>query len=164
GAVSVEGRASGALAWLRLSAVMGEAPGLPTSPRLAAFLNARAAPAWIAAADGSPVWVNGAWLKAVDAASLDEAAARGAAFDRGADALASEAANLGQPRQTVRWVAAEGRRRAFLVTAQPLEGGGVGVWTEDVTELEELREQMKRNAEAQSETLDHIAEAVAVFS
>jgi signal transduction histidine kinase len=164
GAISVEGRAAGALAWLRLSAVLGEAPGLPTAPRFAAFLDARPSPAWIAAADGSPVWVNGAWLAAADAASLDEAAARGVAFDRGADALASEAANLGQRRQTVRWVTIGGRRRAFQVTAQPLEGGGVGVWTEDVSELEELREQLKRNVEAHDETLNHIAEAVAVFS
>ena len=163
GAVSVEGRAAGALAWLRLSAVLGEAPGLPTAPRFAAFLDARATPAWIAAADGSPVWVNAAWLKAVDAASLDEAAARNAAFDRGADALASEAANLGQRRQAVRWISLAGRRRAFLLTAQPLEGGGVGVWTEDVTELEEVREQLRRNVEAHDETLNHIAEAVAVF-
>src|SRR5438552_8462750 len=78
GLVAVEGRAAGALAWLRLSAAAGEDAGLPTAPRFAAFLNARQSPAWIAAADGSPVWVNGAWLKAVDAASLDEAAKRGA--------------------------------------------------------------------------------------
>jgi signal transduction histidine kinase len=164
GAVSVEGRAAGGLAWLRLSAVLGEAPGLPTAPRFAAFLNARPTPAWISAADGSPVWVNAAWLQAVDAVSLDEAAARGAAFDRAADALASEAANLGQLRQTVRWVTIGGRRRAFQVTAQPLEGGGVGVWTDDVAELEELREVLKRNVEAHDETLNHIAEAVAIFS
>jgi signal transduction histidine kinase len=164
GVVTVEGRAAGALAWLRVSAVMGEEAGLPTAPRLVAFLDARACPAWIAAADGSPVWVNAAWLKAADAVSLDEAAARGVAFDRGADALASEAANLGQRREAVRWATVGGRRRAFHIVAQPLEGGGVGVWTDDVTELEEMREILKRNVEAHDETLNHIAEAVAVFS
>jgi signal transduction histidine kinase len=164
GLVAVEGRAAGALAWLRLSAAAGEDSGLPTAPRFAAFLNARATPAWIAAADGSPVWVNAAWLQAVDAPSLDEAATRGAAFDKGADALASEAANLGQRRETVRWATLAGKRAAFHVTAQPLEGGGVGVWTDDVTDLEELRELLKRNVEAHDETLNHIADAVAVFS
>jgi signal transduction histidine kinase len=164
GRVTVEGRAAGAIAWLRLSAVLGEAPGLPTAPRFAAFLETRAEPAWIAAADGSPVWVNGGWLAAAGAQSLDEAAKRGAAFDRGADALASEAANLGQRRAAVRWITVGGRRRAFQIAAQPLEGGGVGVWTEDVTEREEMREQLKRNVEAHDETLNHIAEAVAVFS
>ncbi|MEO8114678.1 MAG: PAS-domain containing protein, partial [Phenylobacterium sp.] len=155
GAVSVEGRAAGALAWLRLSAVIGEHAGLPTALRFAAFLDARATPAWIAAADGHPNWVNTAWLKAVDAHSLAEATERGVAFDRAADALASEA---------VRWSTLGGRRRAFQVTAQPLDGGGVGVWTEDVTELEELREVLKRNVEAHDETLNHIADAVAIFS
>src|SRR5258708_6005382 len=96
GLVAVEGRAAGALAWLRLSAAVGEDSGLPTAPRFAALLNARTTPAWIAAADGSPVWVNAAWLQAADAASLDEAPHRGVAFDRSAAALASQAANLGQ--------------------------------------------------------------------
>jgi signal transduction histidine kinase len=164
GLVAVEGRAAGAIAWIRLSAAGdGDEQGLPTAPRFAAFLNARQTPAWIASADGSPVWVNAAWLDAVDAASLDEAAARGAAFDKAADALASEAANLGLRREAVRYVTLAGKRRAFAITAQPLEGGGVGVWTEDVTDQEDLRELLKRNVEAHDETLNHIGEAVAVF-
>jgi signal transduction histidine kinase len=164
GVVSVEGRAAGALAWLRLSAVMGEDAGLPTAPRFAALLDARPSPAWIAAADGSPIWVNKPWLNAVGAASLDEAAAKGVSFDKAADALVSEAANLGQMREMVRWATLEGRRRAFHITAQPLEGGGVGVWSEDVTETEELRENVKRHGQAHDETLNHIADAVAIFS
>lgn len=163
GVVAVEGRAAGALAWLRLSAVVGEDAGLPTAPRFAAFLDARACPAWIAAADGSPVWVNGAWLAATGAASLDEATRRGATFDKAADTLASEAANLGQKRETVRWSALGGRRRAFQIIAQPLEGGGVGVWTEDVTDTEELRDLLKRQLAAHDETLNHIHDAVAIF-
>jgi signal transduction histidine kinase len=163
GVVTVEGRAAGALAWLRVSAVLGEDQGLPTAPRFAAFLNTRSCPAWIAAADGSPVWVNAAWLKAVDAASLDEAAQRGVAFDRGADAIASEAANLGQRREALRWLSFGGRRRAFLIAAQPLEGGGVGVWTDDLTDLEEAREETKRNVEAHDETLNRLDDAVVIF-
>ena len=163
GVVTVEGRAAGALAWLRVSAVLGEDQGLPTAPRFAAFLNARVCPAWIAAADGSPVWVNAAWLKAVDAISLDEAAQRGVAFDKGADAIASEAANLGQRREALRWLSLHGRRRAFLISAQPLEGGGVGVWTDDVTDLEEAREETKRNIEAHDETLNRLDDAVVIF-
>jgi len=163
GVVAVEGRAAGALAWLRLSAVIGEDAGLPTAPRFAAFLDARPTPAWIAAADGAPVWVNGAWLAAAGVANLDEAAARGASFDKAADTLASEAANLGQKRETLRWISLGGRRRAFQITAQPLEGGGVGVWSEDVTETEEMRELLKRHVSAHDETLNHIADAVAIF-
>lgn len=163
GVVTVEGRAAGALAWLRVSATLGEDQGLPTAPRFAAFLNTRATPAWISAADGSPVWVNAAWLKAVDAGSLDEAAQRGATFDRGADALASEAANLGHRREALRWLSLDGRRRALHITAQPLEGGGVGVWTDDHTDLEEAREETKRNVEAHDETLNRLDDAVVIF-
>jgi len=164
GVVAVEGRAAGALAWLRLSAVIGEEAGLPTAPRFAAFIDARVEPAWIASADGPPVWVNRAWLAAVDAAALDEAARRGLSFDRGAEDLAREAAVSGQTRDALRWVTVAGRRRAFHVFARPLEGGGVGVWTEDVTETEELKEAIKRHEAAHDETLNHIADAVAIFS
>ena len=164
GVVSVEGRAAGALAWLRLSAVMGHEAGLPTAPRFAAFLDARPTPAWIAAAGGAPVWVNAAWLRAAGAATLEEAAARGLSFDKGADSLVSEAAELGRKCESVRWSTVQGRRRAFHITAQPLEGGGVGVWTEDATETLDMREALKRNMEAHDETLNHIADAVAIFS
>ena len=163
GAVTVEGRAAGALAWLRVSATQGEDRGLPSAPRFAAFLNARALPAWVAAADGAPVWVNGAWLRAVDAQSLEEAALRSATFDKGADALAAEAANLGQVREAVRWLSLAGRRRALQFSALPLEGGGVGVWSEDVTELEELRETLKRNVAAHDDTLNRLDDAVVIF-
>lgn len=162
GVVAVEGRAAGALAWLRLSSVVGEDAGLPTAPRFAALLDARSSPAWIAAADGSPIWVNQAWLRAVGVPGLDHA--KGLSLDRGADTLASEAANLGQTREALRWVTFDGRRRALKITAQPLEGGGAGVWTEDVTEVESLREDLKRHGAAWDETLNHIADAVAIFS
>jgi signal transduction histidine kinase len=164
GVVSVEGRAAGALAWLRLSAVVGDDAGLPNAPRFAAIIDARPTPAWIASADGSPIWVNRPWLRAVGAASLDEAAMKRARFETSLDGLISEAANLSQPRETVRWVTVEGRRRAYHIVASPLDGGGVGVWTDDVTETEELREALKRQGEANDETLNHIADAVAIFS
>ncbi|HEX7947885.1 MAG TPA: PAS-domain containing protein, partial [Phenylobacterium sp.] len=56
-----------------------------------------------------------------------------------------------------------GRRRAFQIIAQPLDGGGVGVWTDDVTDLDEAREETKRNIEAHDETLNRIDDAVVVF-
>src|SRR5215217_7230571 len=67
GAVSVEGRAAGALAWLRLTAASAEEAALPSAARLAAFLDANADPAWIAGADGTVQWANKAWLDAVGA-------------------------------------------------------------------------------------------------
>ena len=163
GAVSVEGRAAGVLAWLRLTASSPEQVALPSAARLATFLDASVDPAWIAGADGTVQWANGAWLTAVGVASAAEAAGRGLSLDKGADALASEAANLGQRREAVLWIAVGGRRRALRVTAQPLEGGGVGVRTIDVTQVEEIQDAFKRHVESHDETLNHIAEAVAIF-
>ncbi len=164
GTVSVEGRAAGALVWLRLSASAGEAGALPTAARFAAFLNARAAPAWIAAADGSPIWVNRAWLTAVGVADLEDAASKKLTFDVAVNAQAAEAAQSGSPRETLRWAPIDGRRRAFRISAQPLEGGGVGVWAYDATEAEETAEALRRHVDAHDRTLNHIAEAVAIFS
>lgn len=163
GAVSVEGRAAGALAWLRLTAAATDEATLPSAARLAAFLDARSEPAWIAGADGTVQWANKAWLAAVSAQGAADAVAHGLTLDKGADALASEAANLGERRETTRWVSLGGRRRALKVTAEPLEGGGVGVWTADATQAEEIQDALKRHVEAHDETLNHIAEAVAIF-
>jgi len=163
GAVSVEGRAAGALAWLRLTAASAEEAALPSAARLAAFLDANADPAWIAGADGTVQWANKAWLDAVGAKDAQDAAARGLSLDKGADALAAEAANLGDEREAVRWVSVGGRRRSLRITAEPLEGGGVGVRTTDCTSSQETQDAFKRHVEAHDETLNHIAEAVAIF-
>src|SRR5260221_14607756 len=136
GGVSVEGRAAGLLAWLRLSPIAGAETGLPTAARLAAFIDARRDPAWIAAADGAPMWVNRSWLRAVGVDSLEAAVSAAASLDRAIDALVREAATAGERRQGLRWASQTRGRRAFRVTAQPLEGGGGGVWTEDATEAE----------------------------
>jgi len=162
GGVSVEGRAAGALAWLRLSAIAVHA-GLPTAARLAAFIDAAPDPAWVAAADGAPVWVNRAWLAAVGAESLESALAGGLVLDRGADALVREAATAGERRDAVRWVTLARGRRAFRIRAKPLDGGGVGMWTQDVTEFEEAGQALGRHAAARDQILGQIADAVAVF-
>ncbi|MFI4934523.1 MAG: PAS-domain containing protein [Caulobacterales bacterium] len=164
GAVRVDGRAAGALAWLRLAPVAATEAVLPTAARLAAFIDARSEPAWIAAADGTPAFVNRAWLAAVGAESLEAAKAKRLTFDRAADDLAREAARAGERRGAVRWAPVEGRRRALRVTAEPLEGGGVGVWVEDVTEAEDAGETLRRHVEAQDQTLNQIREGVAIFA
>ncbi len=163
GVVSVEGRAAGALAWLRLTAAPGDETALPSAARLAAFLDARPEPAWIAGADGAVQWANKAWLAAVSARDAGDAANLGLTLDKGADALASEAANLGERREATRWISVSGRRKALRITAEPLDGGGVAVWTADVTQAEEIQDALKRHVAAHDETLNHIAEAVAIF-
>lgn len=164
GLVSVEGRAAGALAWLRLAPIDRADSGLPTAARFAAFVDSVVEPCWIAGADGQAVWGNAAFVRAVGAASAQAPALAGKSFDRGADAVVIEAAGKGERREAVRWINLDGRRRAFRLSAQPLDGGGVGVFCADVTEIEDVRDAFKKHVEAHDETLNHIAEAVAIFS
>src|SRR5258706_161257 len=79
------------------------------------------------------------------------------------DALVREAATAGERRQGLRWASQTRGRRAFRVTAQPLEGGGVGVWTEDATEAEDAGDALKRHIAAHDQTLNNVGDAVAVF-
>lgn len=164
GAISVEGRAAGAQVWLRLTALAAGEAALPTAARLAAFLDAQGEPAWIASADGAVQWANRFWLAALGAEDLADAVERRLSFDPEADALAREAAVAGERRETVRRVTILGRRRAFRISAQPLEGGDVALVARDQTEAEDVREAFKRHVAAHDETLNHIAEAVAIFS
>jgi signal transduction histidine kinase len=161
GAVVVEGRTAGAFAWLRLSASTGA--GLPSAARFADFIDGQVNPAWISGPGGRLVWANRAWLKAAEADSVEDALVRGLSFDRGVESLAAEAAGLGQRREGLRWAPIDGRRRAFLVIAEPLEGGGAGAIALDVTEMEDMREALKRQDAAHDETLNHLADAVAIF-
>ncbi|KSB89966.1 histidine kinase [Caulobacter vibrioides] len=163
GRVVVEGRAAGALAWLRLAAQTGDL-GLPSAARFAAFVDGLSEPAWIAAADGAPTWANAAYLRAVGVDNAGEAARAGKTFDRAVDALAVEAAGKAERRETVRWTPIDGRRRAFRFNVKPLDGGGAGVFSADVTEVEDVRETLKNHVAAHDETLNHIADGVAIFS
>jgi signal transduction histidine kinase len=164
GFVAVDGRAAGACAWIRLQPLIAADGGLPPAARFAALLDALPQLAWVRSAGGALIWANAAWLKAVDAKSLEDAVARKLAFDRAATALMAEAAERGEQRQITRWAPVGGRRRAFRITAQPLEGGDIGAWALDVTETEDTREALKRHVEAHDETLNHLADAVAIFS
>jgi signal transduction histidine kinase len=164
GLVSVDGRASGACAWVRLQPVIAADGGLPSAARFAALLDAWPHPTWVNSAAGSLIWANAAWLGAVDAKSLEDAIARKLVFDQEALALTREAADRGEARDTLRWASIKGQRRAFRITAQPLAGGDIGAWALDVTDAEDGREALKRHQQAHDETLNHLADAVAIFS
>ncbi|HYE42650.1 MAG TPA: ATP-binding protein [Caulobacteraceae bacterium] len=159
GPVTVEGRSSGATAWIRLSIAADAAPG----GRFADLADRLPAPAWISGRDGRLVWANKAWLDAVEAESVEDARARDLAFDRGADSLTGEAIATGSHREAFRWVTVKGKRRAYKVSAEPVGAEEAAAIAIDVTEAEETREQLGRHVSAHDETLNHLADAVAIF-
>jgi signal transduction histidine kinase len=163
GRVSVEGRVAGTLAWLRISLILGKQGELPTATRLSSLLDARDQPAWIVGAGGALIWANQAWLDATGAKDLHDAIERQLSFDRFSEQLIRDAVQGGSAQEATRWTPVGGQRRAFRITVEPLEGGGAGLWAEDVTLLEESREALRQHVEAHDETLNHLADAVAIF-
>ena len=159
----VEGRARGAVGWVRLS-LADEAAVLEGAPsRLARFLDAYSDPAWLATARGEPVFVNRAWLRATGSRDLQHAKADGLTLDAGADALARAVSAGRMPAERVRWTQIAGARRALLVKAAPLETGEVAMWTTDVTQGEAAADTLRRHVAAHEVTLDQISDAVVVF-
>ncbi|HLZ84689.1 MAG TPA: PAS-domain containing protein [Caulobacteraceae bacterium] len=164
GTVRASGRTVGALALLSLwvepapAARAGEGGG-----RLADFIEAHPYPAYVAAADGAPRLVNHAWLEAAGAASLEDALARGLAFDRGANDLIQEALAAGAPRERVRWLGPSTARRALRLRAAPLADGEAAVLSWDVTAAEGAAEALGRQVAAQDAILAETADAVAIF-
>ena len=157
----VEGKASGATAWIRL-AIAGTKASLSSGP-FAQMAEHLPAPCWICTRDGRVVWANAAWLKAVEAPTLDAAIKEGVSLDRSADALAHEALEQKTRREGFRWLTVAGQRRAFQVIAEPMGDAYACVYALDVTEAEDSREALKRHAKAHDETLDTLEDAVAIF-
>ena len=82
----------------------------------------------------------------------------------------AEAGRVGARQEGFRWTAGDGRRRAWKILAEPLFSGGAAgpggpvlVFAIDMTEAEETRDTLRRHVTAHDETLNHLADAVAIF-
>ncbi|WP_297800509.1 PAS domain-containing sensor histidine kinase [uncultured Brevundimonas sp.] len=162
GAWAVEGRALGGGAWVRLSRVT-HAIGMEAGPGVLAEQSP--SPTWVVDGTGKLVWANSAWLRETRVESLQQARDEAVSFDRGADAIVAEAVRLNSRQEGFRWISSEGRRRAWKILAEPLIGGrgAVIAFAVDMTEAEETRDTLRRHVEAHDETLNHLADAVAIF-
>jgi signal transduction histidine kinase len=161
GAWAVEGRSAAGAAWLRVSrlGLMGAA----AESGLGLLADYYPAPTWVVDAGGRLAWANRAWLAEMKVETAEAARDKGLTFDRGADAIVAEAGRLHQRQEGFRWTTGGGRRRAWRIVAEPAPGGGVLAFALDMTEAEETRDTLRRHVEAHDETLNHIADAVAIF-
>ena len=169
----IEGRPVNGMAWLKLwrAERAVETPSEGEAGFGAGLIaDASPSPTWVLDHEGRLLWANRAWLAEVHCPSVEAARKVQASFDRGADHLAAEAARVGTRQEGFRWTAGEGRRRAWKIIAEPLvpagtgeAGGPVLVFALDMTEAEETRDTLRRHVEAHDETLNHLADAVAIF-
>ena len=128
-----------------------------------ALIEAAPMPAWIRGRDGAIEWVNGAYVKAVEATTFEDVVRRRLELIETAGREAIQRAHdEGRAFHRRLPVVMAGERRMLDVIDVASETGSAGIAT-DATELEALQTQMKRLVESHARTLDQLATAVAVF-
>ncbi|MCB5174958.1 MULTISPECIES: sensor histidine kinase [Microvirga] len=172
--IDAEGRTIGGRAILRLRDITGDRAELlmARSDLLAArsdlrsmttLLDAVAYPLWIRDAEDGLIWANQAYLKAVEATDIDDAAARSLELlDRQTREEASRQRKSGATFAARVTAVMAGQRSVLDVIERPTAGGSAGIAV-DVSELEAVRTDLQRQMAAHVRTLDQLPTAVAIF-
>ena len=119
-------------------------------------------PAWRVSGMGKLQWVNPAYIEAVDGINLDRVLDRQLMLDQAASEQARKTISEGADIDETRHMVIKGERRAMRVLTFPLSGGA-GAMAFDVTAQENARDELNRHVRAHDETLNHVADAVAIF-
>lgn len=127
------------------------------------LINALPMPFWLREIEGRLRWVNPAYSAAVEAAAPSDAVRDGKEFlpTSVRDAIAAHRRDGKLFQQTVSTVI-RGDRRLFAVVDYPGRDAIAGVAT-DRTEVETVREELRKVQRSHSETLDQLTTAVAIF-
>ncbi len=119
-------------------------------------------PAWRVSGVGKLQWANDAYITAVDGTNLDRVMERQLMLDPASADQARRTLSEGRDVDETRHMVISGERRAMRVLTFPLSGGA-GAMAFDVTAQEAAREELNRHVKAHDETLNHVADAVAIF-
>lgn len=119
--------------------------------------------AWRLSGAGKLEWANKVYLEALESKSLDQAVTRNLLLDQAIAERARQAIEDGVSIDEIRYVVLGGERRAMRIVVFPVAGGAGGM-AFDVTEAELARETLARMVKAHDQTLNHLAEGVAIFS
>ena len=107
-------------------------------------------------------WANPEYLKALEAKSLEQALGRNLQLDQSAADMARKAIESGETAEETRSAVVGGQMRTLRIQMSPVSGGAAGIAI-DVTEADAARELLAKQQRAHDETLNHLAEGVAVF-
>jgi signal transduction histidine kinase len=174
GYVDAEGRTVGGRAILRLRDVTGDRSELLrarselTATRaelraMTSLLDTIAHPLWLRDDQDRLVWANRAYLEAVEAKSLDDATSRSLQLlDSGTREEAHRRIASGAPFDARVMAVMAGRRHVLDIAERPTAGGSAGIAV-DVSELESIQADLKRQMDAHVRTLDQLPTAVAIF-
>ncbi len=131
-----------------------------------ALLERAPTPAWRRDADLALVWVNRAYVEAVEAASAADVVRQQIELDPALRKLAGDASTSRKPAEGGVIINTKGERRVFRIIETPLHGSGdaaLGGLAIDASELDKAKSDLKQHIEANQRTLDQIPTAVAIF-
>lgn len=130
---------------------------------LGAWMDASPNPAWLRQADGSLAWVNSAYARAVEAKSPEDAVKQGAELmDRDTRSSAADARSRSEV-FVARAPTVVGGQRRFLDLVERATPFGFAGHAADITEMEEIRNDLARQMQAHVKMLDRLPTAVAAF-
>jgi signal transduction histidine kinase len=172
--LEIEGRAVSGRAVLRMRDVSGDrlevirlrerlARTLTELDAMRAMLDAISNPSWMRNSDGKLVWVNKAYVRAVEAKDASDALLRGTELlerpTRDASASAREKGTVWRGRAPA---VVAGERRMFNITDVPADFLSVGM-ASDISEVEAMHATLDSQMRSHSRTLDQLPTAVAIF-
>ena len=170
--LEADGRAAGAHATLRLRPLAGDRKQMTELSydasklslqvqRLSAMLDSAPFPAWIKAEDGKLIWVNRAYITALEAHDLQAVLKTNMMLFRDEAIDHSKAQGklgiIGRGRAVLK-----GAMRSFNVYEQQI-AGGVSGFAIDMTALEDTEKELERHIKAHASTLDKLDTAIAIF-
>ncbi len=131
-----------------------------------ALLERSPIPAWRRNAALALVWVNRAYVEAVEASSAAEVIRQQTELDPSIRNVAGDAATERKAAEGRIIINSRGERRVMRVIETPLHGSGdaaLGGFAIDATELDKTKADLRQHIEANQRTLDQIQTAVAIF-
>jgi signal transduction histidine kinase len=170
--LEADGRAAGGLATLRFRPLAGERRSATELSydarrlgkqvaRLSAILDAAPMPIWLRAASGEIVWVNAAYIRAVEATDIASVVSSGTElFNRTRiEPAPPEAPDglIGRSHAVI-----NGAKCALDLYEVELADGVAG-FAIDATQLEAEQKELKRHIQAHASTLDKLDTAIAIF-
>lgn len=130
--------------------------------RLGDLLDVAPMPVWRRSQNLDLVWVNRAYLNAVDPAIGQDVITDQIELDRDSRSVAERALESGLSQTEKRYVVVAGQRRAFDISAVPM-GDGVASFAIDVTDVDETKRLLQQHIDTHEETLHRLPVAVAIF-
>jgi signal transduction histidine kinase len=170
--LEADGRAAGGLATLRLRPLSGERRSVTELAydarrlgkqvaRLSAILDAAPFPVWLRSPEGEIVWVNGSYIRAVEAPDIEAViAGKTELYNR----AKVEPPPKGAPQSLIgRGHSVINGAKCALDIHEVALADGIAGFAVDATALEAAQKELKRHIQAHASTLDKLDTAIAIF-